>query len=214
MYYEAPPQHVPPPLDPRPSHRLTVRPVKYKFTAADFEAYEHSRRYIFRDPRIARAALLAGGILWRLAIEDAPPDLVLDGPDPTAYQLGIGFRLQDEKGCYYIDDDLTNEEVSNILGTYFEQPKPDRVKWDNDTYPMWWPPIRHIKGSALDFPTWTPVAENWYRTLRSKYRRGDLAPKKGVEWRTSVRNWDKRARRVMERSNESADIFLNRMYLP
>ncbi|KAI1783022.1 hypothetical protein LXA43DRAFT_1068047 [Ganoderma leucocontextum] len=161
MYSEAAThQHQHP--DPRPPLRLTIRPFNHKFTAADFEAYEYSRRYIFRDPRIARAALLAGGILWRLAIEEVAPDVALDGLDLVSAQLGIGFRLHDKSGYVYVDDDLTHEEISNIVGMYFEQPDRNRIKWDHDTYPMWWPLPRHFKDTALDFPTWTPVDENWY----------------------------------------------------
>nr|VWP02666.1 Candidapepsin-5 (EC (ACP 5) (Aspartate protease 5) (Secreted aspartic protease 5) [Ganoderma boninense] len=159
-------QNIPSP-DPRPELRLTIRPLNYVFTAVDFEAYEFSRSYIFRDPRIARAALLAGGILWRLAIEEVVPDLVLDGPDPLSTQLGIGFRLRDEKDGYvYMDDQLTAVEVGSIVGMYFEKSEQHRIKWDRDTCPTWWPLPAYFKGSALDYPVWTPVAENWYQSLR------------------------------------------------
>ena len=197
--------------DPRPPLRLTIRPINHTFTAADFEAYEYSRRYLFRDPRIARAALLAGGILWRLAIEDVPLDVALVGPDPLSSQLGFGFRIQDKKDDVYVDDDLTHSEVCNIIGMYFEQPAHERVKWENDTYPMWWPLPRYLKGWALDFPMWTPVDEDWYTRLRNKYRRGETGPRQGIEWRSMSRNYDKRARQLTELSRETAGTVLRRM---
>ena len=198
--------------DPRPVLRLTIRPIKHTFTGADFEAYEYSRGYIFRDFRLGRAALLSGGILWRLAVEEVAPDLVLDGPDSLSSELGIGFHLRNEKdGLVYVDDQLTESETANIVGMYFEQAEVDRVKWDNDAFPMWWPLPRYFKDSALDFPTWTPVAENWYQNLRQKYRQGQVQPKQGSAWRSSLRNWDKRAQQLTQVSRETTDVLLRRM---
>lgn len=128
-------------------------------------------------------------------------------------QLGIGFRLCDDKsGCVYVDDDLTEGELCNIVGMYFEKPQDDRTKWDDDTYPMWWPHPRYFKGSSLDFPMWTPVSENWYQGVRAKYREGKSGPKQGREWRSSLRNWDKRARQLHEMSREQTSILLCRMF--
>ena len=190
-----------------------MRPSNHNFTAADFEAYEYSRHYIFRDPHVARAALLAGGILWRLAIEEVLPDLVFEGPDMVSAQLGIGFHLRDEKsGCIYVDDNLTQGELSNIVGMYFEQHQLGPIDWDNDKYPMWWPLPRYVKGSSLDFPAWTPVAENWYQGLRAKYCQGECGPKQGRDWRTSLRNWDKRSRQVLQASREEMGILLRRTF--
>ena len=193
--------------DPRPSLRLTIRPFSHSFTASDFEAYEYSRHYLFRDPRIARAALLAGGILWRLAIEDCLPDVVLDGPQP-----GIGFQLRDRTGSAYIDDGLAEEEIQHIVGMYFAKPE-DRAKGENDTFPMWWPLPKYFKESSLNFPAWTPVAENWYTKLRAKYRQGSEQPKQGPKWRDAVKNWDKRARLVTEESRERTGTLLRRILL-
>lgn len=189
-----------------------MRPLKYEYTGADFEAYEYSRTYLFRDPRIARAALLAGGILWRLAIEDVAPDIALDGPHLVSFELGFGFSVHDKKDDrIYMDDGLTSSEIGNIIGMYFEQPDAARVKWDHDTYPMWWPHPSYFNGTALDYPMWTPVAENWYQKSRESYRQGTTGPKQGSQWRNSLRNWDKRSRQLTQRSRQTADILLRRM---
>ena len=39
--------------DPQPLLCLTICPFNHNFTAADFEVYEFSCYYLFRDPRIA-----------------------------------------------------------------------------------------------------------------------------------------------------------------
>jgi hypothetical protein len=66
---------------PTPS-RLGLLPIQspgYKFTRKDYDAYQRQCSVIFGQPR-ARAALLRGGIVWRLAVEILSWDKVLHGP--------------------------------------------------------------------------------------------------------------------------------------
>lgn len=44
-------------------------PEKYIFTQEDYKTYISRRLDLFRDPAVARAALLQGGIVWQLALE-------------------------------------------------------------------------------------------------------------------------------------------------
>ena len=47
---------------------VPVRLPGYKFTQDDYYAYEQQRAALLSDPRVARSALLRGGIVWRLAV--------------------------------------------------------------------------------------------------------------------------------------------------
>lgn len=198
--------------DPRPQIRLITRPVNYNFTVQDYQAYEDSRDYLLRcNPHVGRAALMAGGITWRLAIESLMPGIVLDGPDDIALVRGVGFRLQDRTNNVYVDDNLSHDEVRIIVGMYVRSPQRDRFNTDHTSFPMWWPDPATFKNSALDYGSWSPVNENWYRILRDKYRQGAAQPKTGVQWRTMVRNWDKRSRKLSETSCNAAMDFLRYM---
>ncbi|KAI1782698.1 hypothetical protein LXA43DRAFT_425051 [Ganoderma leucocontextum] len=189
-------------------HRLMMRPTNYQFKALDFFAYEEVRDHFLRaNPRIGRASLLAGGILWRLTIESLVPDLVLDGPGDLAYARGIGFALRDSADDIFVDDQVTIDEVRIIVGTYIREP----TQLNNAAgagLPMWWPDFGHFEGSALDCGWWSPVAEDWYCALREQYRSGTSQPKTGSQWRSVLRNRDKRTRLFTKNSMAAAKAFL------
>ena len=126
-----------------------MRPTMYKFGAADYHAYEEVRDYFLQtNPRAGRAALLAGGILWRLSIESVEKGLVLDGPDTLNAALGITFALRDSADNVFVDDDLTNEESHFIVGTYIRAPLEGR-NLAGAGYPMWWPHNNLVRNGPL-----------------------------------------------------------------
>lgn len=93
------------------------RGAKYKFTPADYEMYLSDRRRMFSTPR-ARAAILRGGIVGRLAKECIGLDEVLSGPSSAVnlYRLGHSVEVADTT---YWDDALTDEEMSVICGMFY-----------------------------------------------------------------------------------------------
>lgn len=194
--------------DPRLPGYLPLRPVNHTYTPYDFAAYEEMRDNLLRrDPRIGRAALLSGGLLWRLAIEYLAPDIVLDGPGELAYAYGIGFTFCDRDGAVYVEDGLTDSEIRCIIGTYVREPT-ERNNVRGYAYPSWWPDPIRFEESSLDFGWWSPIAERWYRKMRAEYRTGSKPPRTASEWRASIRNRDKRARRFTEMNRDAAAEFL------
>jgi hypothetical protein len=57
----------------------SIRSPGYFFTIEDFNVYIHRRDSLLRSPR-GRAALLKGGIVWRLTVETIGIDECLEGP--------------------------------------------------------------------------------------------------------------------------------------
>ena len=109
------------PFDIAPPHPgiSCLRLSSYQFSAEDYHTYCHDRAEILRSPRVARQALMRGGILWRLAMEHASFQDVLAGPTPTAT-----IRHQCRSICagadrFYIDDVLTAHEEEVICGVYY-----------------------------------------------------------------------------------------------
>ena len=195
-------------VDPGLHHHLLMRPTTYTFSALDYHAYEEVRCYFLRsNPRIGRAALLAGGIVWRLAIETVAPDIVLGGPDAITYAQGITFALRDSSDNVFVDDDLADNEIQIIVGTYIREPL-NRYNLSGSGLPMWWPNRLHFDDSSLDCGWWSPVAEEWYCDLRAKYRTGKSQPKTGPEWRKALRNRDKRLRVFTGNSKKAAEASL------
>ncbi|KAJ3872954.1 hypothetical protein F5051DRAFT_338449 [Lentinula edodes] len=98
---------------------LGLRPATFEPTLQDYCAYEILRDDFLRSAR-GRAALLAGGIISRLAREVVDVNDVCDGPTGHALQEGEYSLCVWEMGQNraFWDDQLTNEEMDLICGSY------------------------------------------------------------------------------------------------
>jgi hypothetical protein len=106
--------------------RYVVRPIHlperlhdYDFSLDDYHAYERDRASLLSDPRIARAALLRGGIVWRLAVATMSFDDVLQGPTTAATLSRRGYILKTpDDSVDLCDDGLTRRELDILSGVY------------------------------------------------------------------------------------------------
>jgi hypothetical protein len=111
-------------LDPLPSSisldsiktRIPRRGVDYRFTPADFRSYVAERKQLLGTPR-ARAAILRGGIVGRLAKEHLEADSVALVPSSIVISHRLGCSVQ-SAGTIYWDDGLTADELAIICGLY------------------------------------------------------------------------------------------------
>lgn len=188
-----------------------IRPPSFRFTAKDFRSYDdHRCYYLSTHPRVSRASLQDGGILWRLGIESVQPDVVLNGPGVLARTYGGGVILRNDKGQAFVDDSLSKEEVSRIIGRNVVIAAGANTTASNDALPTWWPDPDIFKESTFGAGWWSPAAENWYRYQRAKFLNGVDSPKTKTQWRTEIRNWDKRMRSVNEKTRAAAENFLTK----
>jgi hypothetical protein len=99
--------------------KVPVRLFGYEFTIEDYHAYEQERAALLKDPRIARAALLRGGIVWRLAVATMSFDDVLQGPTTaaTVFRRGNIFTTADES-VDLCDDGLSQDELDVLCGMH------------------------------------------------------------------------------------------------
>jgi hypothetical protein len=110
--------HLPLPLPPS-FPGLGWRPKSYHHDRVDYAEYQ-VRLHDFMDLPRARAALLSGGIVWRLAWEcvgDLTDTSVLDGPSDDALQCGDVLVNGSQ---YLVDDRLTLAELDLISGVYLQ----------------------------------------------------------------------------------------------
>ena len=98
---------------------VPVRLPGYKFTQDDYYAYEQQRAALLSDPRVARSALLRGGIVWRLAVATLSFDDVLEGPTTAAtlQRRGIIVKTSDDS-TDLCDDGLSQLELDIICGLH------------------------------------------------------------------------------------------------
>ena len=98
---------------------IPIRLPGYEFTSSDYHAYVQQRSALLADPRVARAALMRGGIVWRLAMSTLSFDDVLHGPTAavTLYRRGVAFKTRDSSVELY-DDGLSQLEYDIICGLH------------------------------------------------------------------------------------------------
>jgi hypothetical protein len=96
----------------------SIRSSGYVFTIEDFNVYIHRRDSLLRSPR-GRAALLKGGIVWRLAVETISVDDCLEGPsiETSVHRRGLVHPTADPS-VDLCDDDLSTDELDLICGVY------------------------------------------------------------------------------------------------
>ncbi|KAG2121669.1 hypothetical protein BD769DRAFT_1361176 [Suillus cothurnatus] len=160
-----------PPSARRPLSELRTYSLGYfrppfKAVYADYITYEQYRHEFMKEDR-ARAALLRGGILWRLALHSLGFDIlpsVLIGISQDAVPFGQMLSLNGET---HFDDDLSEEEVDFICGTYY-------VYTNNGCIEKlsWWPRPQAWAGSGLDVGFWSSRCEDWFQKRLENIRQG------------------------------------------
>lgn len=102
-------------IGPTSTPQLPHRHNDFEFDRSDFLEYERRRELFFSNHQHLRAALLAGGIIWRLALEELGIDPALWGPsEATNYAFEL---LSDNQS--FVDDGLSSEEMDFICGVYY-----------------------------------------------------------------------------------------------
>ncbi|KAK0482036.1 hypothetical protein EDD18DRAFT_1433553 [Armillaria luteobubalina] len=120
------------PGDPTADLQTAVECIPYcmkgsKLDMEDYSSYVGRRHQLFKNNEILRAALKHGGLIWRLAIEEAPEDYVTTGPGSRVTQVG-GF-LRTAEGDELWDEMLTEDQIDVICGVYkVEREGDDRKK--------------------------------------------------------------------------------------
>ncbi|KAG6883565.1 hypothetical protein C0992_008451 [Termitomyces sp. T32_za158] len=106
------------PRQPLPPCVLPMRLSNWEFGVGDYHSYVRQREVLLTQPR-ARAALMRGGIIWRLSVSSVSFSSVLQGPTGLSSNPNTMITVCDPKmNELFIDDDLTETELNLISGTY------------------------------------------------------------------------------------------------
>ncbi|KAL0058527.1 hypothetical protein AAF712_014786 [Marasmius tenuissimus] len=141
---------------------LGFRDSDYKADVHDLRGYEAARDRFFRTTR-GRAAVMAGGIIARLAREVVPDADVVHGPDPDlVFRTGRCFVDTPEYG--YWDDELTPEEIDLICGVYIvEKVAEHSGSVSQAAHRSWWPRPGAFEAGGLNLDFWSRDCEKWFQ---------------------------------------------------
>ncbi|KAK0187387.1 hypothetical protein F5146DRAFT_1064727 [Armillaria mellea] len=183
-------------------HRLKGFQLKMK----DFVNYVERRRQLFKNSEVVRAALKHGGLIWRLAMEEASEECIISGHSPRVAEIGACLRTTEGEALW--DEMLTEDQIDIICGVY-------KVKREDGPHPSgelaehvsWFPKDTSWRGCGLDVGFWSPDAESWYQRRLARYLGGDFKCENQTEWRKSLKLW-RDAPKVAEGLEKVAQGFL------
>lgn len=94
---------------------LGYRPLKYQFRLSDFAAYERKRDELLSGSA-GRAALMQGGLVWRLAVDTVQSKRITNGPGSSV--AWNGKNIGDLDGYTLVDDYLSPDAEDTLCGVY------------------------------------------------------------------------------------------------
>lgn len=97
----------------------SIRTSSHVFGLSDYDSYCRERDELLRNPRVARQALMRGGIIWRLAMDVASFQDVLAGPTIVATLRHQCVSVSTNSGLPWIDDVGDKTETDIISGVYY-----------------------------------------------------------------------------------------------
>jgi hypothetical protein len=100
---------------PIPPRVLPVRGAGYVFSKIDYDAYIEERVELLRNTRVRQAALMTGGIVWRLVVSEVSFPEVFHGPTTATTIHGLGLFLTSPKADYSVCDDLLAPSEAEAL---------------------------------------------------------------------------------------------------
>ncbi|KAH6906527.1 hypothetical protein BKA70DRAFT_1429214 [Coprinopsis sp. MPI-PUGE-AT-0042] len=178
---------------------LPYRLLGYEFNGDDYDAYLRLRNHMLKHPRM-RAALLRGGIIWRLAVAYLFPEDALYGPTRSSTLISVVHPHTSEQ---LADDSLSEVEVQLLCGAYVCY----TGHGNQIAIKSWWP-LPEAFEQGEDLGRWTAVNEDWYQRRLAAIKAGTASPMNRKRWRDDLRGLkdqrvlrqqtEKRARRFIE----------------
>lgn len=100
-----------------PTQILPVRLPQATFSSTDYDVYVQERNALLGNPRVARAALLKGGIIWRIVGQSCQFATALLGHTVAASSGRIVAVYPDGSSQPFFDDIISEREMDILCGT-------------------------------------------------------------------------------------------------
>lgn len=184
--------------------RKLFRGTGYRFGMEDYAMYVRQRGQLLSSPR-GRAALLYGGVMWRLALEHIGAESAVLGPSVSVLDNGLGDIVHVEGVGFVGDDKLTDDELAIICGLYhvstgnlllFLCIQPAKFpttgqsageKQNNDQRSLisYWPLSDRWShhSNSYNWGFWTLIDEEWFQSRTRDLASGKNQPVTQGKWR-------------------------------
>ncbi|KZP12190.1 hypothetical protein FIBSPDRAFT_799195 [Athelia psychrophila] len=180
--------------------RCRTQAEGYSVTSADYVKYRRELQDWLKKCR-ARAALLKGGIVWKLCIEFLDTELALLGPQ----DIDTGCYTQfDGESTGSWDETLTEDDLDLICGVY----KVSTGRGVQTTDVSWFPKHSTWEVGCLNMGYWSPTCETWFLQRIDIIRKGQAKLKTAAQWKGHIRVW-RPLPAFTKRVRQAAAEFLN-----
>ncbi|KAG6913509.1 hypothetical protein DXG01_006267 [Tephrocybe rancida] len=209
------------PMGPPPPCVLGARLSVTKFSTKDYDSYSNLRTMIVQQPRSC-AALLCGGIIWRLCCDTISYDTVLEGPTGWSTVPDANFLARDPKTNQdFVNDALTDVKLSFTSGAYTcytgiptSHIHPlFKCKGNQTAIRFWHPPIATFDAGGENYGHWTPYREDgfmrWLDKINNlKHSESSRGPLTTSKWRDLTRGM-KESQLIKENLESWSREFIN-----
>ncbi|KIM46617.1 hypothetical protein M413DRAFT_23013 [Hebeloma cylindrosporum] len=183
---------------------VSVRLPGYVFTTDDYISYRNQRNDLLRDPRVLRAAIMSGGIAWRLALSKGF-DVVVEGPTADLIDEHVGICIStDRPGWQYWDDACSTRELDLLCGAYICY---NGRKSPQFVVKSWWPLVSTWNANVYH-PWWTPRIDGIFQDRLKEINDGNAQPLSQKEWRNIIRG-NSSVKKLFKNIRSASHEFLN-----
>ncbi|PFH52201.1 hypothetical protein AMATHDRAFT_140710 [Amanita thiersii Skay4041] len=106
-------------------------------------------------------------------------------------------------GKYFIDDDLSDEQLGVISGLYHVNTGRPNQFIDFS----WWPKHSTWRECGLDVGYWSSACEAWFQQRLKAIKGGYAQPNTATEWRKALGNGQTQV--LVSNTKQVAEVFLN-----
>ncbi|KAI0083083.1 hypothetical protein BDY19DRAFT_998870 [Irpex rosettiformis] len=174
-----------------------IKPHGVKLNLDDYQAYARLRDAKLSGPA-GKAALLEGGIIWRLALNICNLEDALRGPDLEDSSDDNALSTIVYGGQKYAETTLNEQDKFVIVGVYRVLLSGTKNEKEA-SISSWWPSSEIWEDSGYGMGYWSHGAEEWYQRRLKLIESGEASPLPSNGWRNSLRYTKSDSREVLQR---------------
>ncbi|KAI5117334.1 hypothetical protein M0805_001939 [Coniferiporia weirii] len=181
-----------------------------RLDSSDYASYEKRvADFVQTNPRV-RAAIMKGGIVWRVVVEaiglEAAIEVVMAGPSSEAAdKVYETLDISKSRQCWW-DDTLTDDDEELLCGIY-------KIYTGNGLQveqASWWPKSCVWEHSSMNCGYWSTFCEVWFQNRLRKIRSDQESVKNQGKWRTWLA-LAKKSRPVIEYNRCFSESFIDNL---
>ncbi|KAI0825474.1 hypothetical protein BC629DRAFT_1434124 [Irpex lacteus] len=166
---------------------IGIKPNGVELSIQDYKVYIRMRDELLNGPA-GRAALLRGGIVWRLAWGKCSVEETSEGPDVENEAAHARIAIERIGAETYAEATLSLQDMYIIVGVHRISNHKTAGPASHASITSWWPTDETWSTSGYGTGYWTHAAEVWFQRRLRMLKEGKAKAMTQNEWRKSLRH--------------------------